>query len=166
MAINYTLLTQSKELTSEMLMHQLRNIGMMCDEPIILEKGIEINQFQNTIGLTIYLIDSGNPPYDAYDFDLLSKEFKYLKSLSFRLNKDFEDSEIQWKAMITIVFSLMNQVTTNAIFAFETDILYCLFTEKHELFINSQTGIKEKPYFQEYSNGWKCNDITNSIIDF
>ncbi len=165
MAVDYTLLIQSNELTNEMLLHQLKEMGLTCDKPVFLEKGVEINQFQNIIGLTIFLIDSGNPPYDAYDFDFLNKEFKYEKSLIFHLNKDFEDFHTRWKTMVTIVFSLMNQIKTNAIFAFETDVPYCLFTKNHELYINTQTDIWNNPYFRNYSSNWKCFDIKNSVIN-
>lgn len=166
MAIDYLLIIQGNELTNERFMNELQRLGLNCNAVSRLKRGIEINQFRSVFGVTIYLTDPSPAPNDAIEFEFLRKEFKYGRCLTFEFVKNFQNADIQWKFMINIVFLLMNQLKTNAVFSFGFDTLYCFFSRAHELFINNKSGLRDNQYFIDSTAGWKCFDIEKSIVNF
>lgn len=151
MAAEYTLVIEGNDLSNEIFTHVLQETGLKCDELIKRGRGIEIKQFYETHGLMMHLFESGDPPYNALDFEFFNREFTYGQCLRFRYCDNFDNPEIQWRTMISIVF------------AYEFDTLYCFFAKTHELFINKKSGIWNNQYFIEKAVDWKCFDIENSI---
>ncbi|NMC56788.1 MAG: hypothetical protein GYA50_06175 [Eubacteriaceae bacterium] len=164
MAIEYNLLIQGEELTNKVLFEIMHQIGLDVDAPVDLKRGIEINQFFDKIGIVFYLTNS-NKTFNESGFKTLDI-FKFDKCLGFRFDKLFEDYDLQWKTMMIIIFSVMNRLKTNAIFAYEFDTLYSFFSKSGELFVNTQTEIDKDPDFLQLSAGWIVKDIEKNTVEF
>ncbi|PYE41859.1 hypothetical protein HUB98_07210 [Paenibacillus barcinonensis] len=95
MAIEYSLKTEQK-ISGSYLLQELKSMGYKNIDAIGFTKGIRINQFEESLGLSVYLTESGEYPYNAYDTQFLSNEFLYESTLSIRFINNVYNNELSF----------------------------------------------------------------------
>nr|WP_145406428.1 hypothetical protein [Paenibacillus xylanexedens] len=66
LAIEYSLKTEQK-ISESCLLQELESMGYKNIDAIGFPKGIRISQFEESLGLSVYLTESGEYPYNAYE---------------------------------------------------------------------------------------------------
>jgi len=139
----------SDMLTKEMLEKEFSALGYICKNFIKLDKGIILNEFQEALGFTVHLTESGDYPYDSWDTIFLDHEFLFKKSLSFRFDKSFDNVEISYKVMLTVIFNLQRKLKTNALFLGCNSNELCFFTKRSFSYLNNENVIWCNSYFRD-----------------
>ena len=148
MALEYDLRLKNKKLTEEILKKKLESMGYSCKTVKQLANGICIDLFAEA-GFMVWLTDSGNPPYDAYDSDLLGREFPYEEDLCFQLDKEWEDVEERYHVLLKMVFELMEELQEEAVLACNWDAEICYFNGIDPVVLNNEWGHWDIDCFQE-----------------
>lgn len=165
MAITYSLIFEGKALTIQMIFDALRDSGYPCNKSNKHDSCIEIDCFIKKLGYTLYLTESGKPPYDAYDFKFLSKEFKYGKQLDFRFLNNFDDYDIRFQTMLSIVFSLISKIRENVLLVINGDTLLGFFSKDSKIYINNKYGTWDNKYFSEMIQNKEFLEFSDTPLD-
>ncbi|SMF90175.1 hypothetical protein SAMN05661091_4921 [Paenibacillus uliginis N3/975] len=162
MAIEYSLKLEEK-LSESGLLEQLKSMGYTDNDVIELPKGIKMSQFRSTLGLNLYLTESGEYPYNAYETQFLRNEFVYESTLSFRFVNNLYNNET-YEFVLSLVFNLMKNNNSNALFLSNGDNELCFFT-KDCIYSENSSHVWDKGCFAEILKGYKyCNFDGNYIF--
>lgn len=162
MAIEYSLKIE-KKLSEPLLVRELESMGYKNIDVVELPKGIEISQFEKELGLTVYLTESSEYPYNAYDTQFLRNEFVYESTLSFRfINNSYNNKSYEF--VLSLVFNLMKNNNSNALFLSNGDNELCFFTKSY-IYLENSSHVWDKGYFAEILKGHRyCNFDGNYIF--
>lgn len=139
MAIEYSFMLEEIQLSNTDISIELEKLGVILDMNKIekMSEGIRITETYDRLGFSLALMDTSKSLY-GYESEYFLDEFINRQDLSFRINKFFE-----WEQaivnMLTIVFEIMNKVSTNCIFEFNGDTVY-LVRLNEVIYINNNTG--------------------------
>ena len=106
-----------------------------------------MSQFKNRLGLILHLTDSGRYPYNACEAQFLKNEFAYESILSFRFVSNLYNNEA-YEFMLSLVFNLMKNNNSNALFLSNGDNELCFFT-KDCVYLENSSHIWDKGCFAE-----------------
>lgn len=162
MAIEYSLKTEQK-ISEPCLIQELESMGYKNIDAADIPKGIRISQFEESLGLTLYLTESGEYPYNAYDTPFLSSEFVYQSTLSIRfINNLYNNKSI--KFMLSLVFNLMKNNNSNALFLSNGDNELSFFTKGH-VYLDNSSNVWDNDYFAEVLKGNKYSYYDGNFIE-
>ncbi|MEK3757079.1 SitI3 family protein [Paenibacillus sp. FSL P4-0338] len=148
MAIEYSFMLEEIQLSNTDISIELEKLGVILDMNKIekMSEGIRITETYDRLGFSLALMDTSKSLY-GYESEYFLDEFINRQDLSFRINKFFE-----WEQaivnMLTIVFEIMNKVSTNCIFEFNGDTVY-LVRLNEVIYINNNTGFWDNENFKE-----------------
>ncbi|ETT30271.1 hypothetical protein C162_33718 [Paenibacillus sp. FSL R7-269] len=148
MAIEYSFMLEEIQLSNIDISIELEKLGVILDMNKIekMSEGIRITETYDRLGFSLALMDTSKSLY-GYESEYFLDEFINRQDLSFRINKFFE-----WEQaivnMLTIVFEIMNKVSTNCIFEFNGDTVY-LVRLNEVIYINNNTGFWDNENFKE-----------------
>lgn len=149
MSLEYDLKIETDTLTEELLVEEFQNSGYSCKNIARIGKGIVINEFQKTLGFTVYLTVASNYPYNCVDTIFNNKEFVFEKTLSFSFEKNFEKIDLSYKIMLDLIFNLMQKLETNALFRGNGENDFCYFDKEQKIYLNNINGIWNKSHFKD-----------------
>ncbi|WP_127533292.1 SitI3 family protein [Paenibacillus kobensis] len=147
MAIEYSLKVD-KEISRTFLLRELELMaGYGKITAMELPNGIRISDFEQEFGLTILLMEAGDYPYNAYDTQFIKDEFVYANTLTFRfINNAYKDETFE--VVLALVFKLMRNTNSNALFLSNNDNELCFFT-KDGIYIENSSHVWDKGWFAE-----------------
>ncbi|OMF94233.1 SitI3 family protein [Paenibacillus sp. FSL R7-0337] len=149
MALEYSFMLEEIQLSNNDISIELEKLGAILDANKIEEmsEGIRITETYERLGFSLTLMDTSKSLY-GYESEYFLNEFINRQDLSFRINKFFE-----WEKaivnMLTIVFEIMDKVSTNCIFEFNGDTVY-LVRLNEVIYINNNTGFWDNENFKEF----------------
>jgi hypothetical protein len=161
-AIEYSLKTEQK-ISESCLLQELVSMGYTDIDAIDFPKGIRISQFEKSLGLTVYLTESGEYPYNAYDTQFLRSEFVYESTLSIRfINNLYNDESI--KFVLSLVFNLMKNNNLNALFLSNGDNELSFFTKGH-VYLDNSSHVWDNGCFTEILKGHRYSYYEGSFLE-
>lgn len=150
MAIEYSLKVE-KKISEDLLMQELESMGYANIQIVRITKGIEINQFKKKFGLNLYLTESSDYPYNAVDTQFLRNEFVYETTLSFRFINNIYNNE-SYEFMLSLVFNLLRNNNSNALFSSNGDNELCFFAKK-DIYLENSSYVWDNGCFAEVLKG-------------
>ncbi|MEK4043773.1 SitI3 family protein [Paenibacillus sp. FSL H8-0048] len=148
MALEYSFMLEEIQLSNTDISIELEKLGVILDVNKIekMSEGVRITETYDRLGFSLTLMDTSKSLY-GYESEYFLDEFINRQDLSFRINKFFE-----WEKaivnMLTIVFEIMDKVSTNCIFEFNGDTVY-LVRLNEVIYINNNTGFWDNENFKE-----------------
>ncbi|PZT52302.1 hypothetical protein DN757_28095 [Paenibacillus silvae] len=162
LAIEYSLKTEQR-ISESCLLQELESMGYKNIDAIGFPKGIRISQFEESLGLSVYLTESGEYPYNAYDTQFLSNEFLYESTLSIRfINNVYNNESI--KFVLSLVFNLMKNNDSNALFLSNGDNELSFFTKGYVILDNS-SHVWDSGCYTEILKGFRYSYYDGNFIE-
>ena len=148
MAIEYTLLLKDKKLSEEVLIKNIKSMGYSCNKIEPISKGVCIN-LNEEIGLSIFLFDSWNYPYNSWETILPQGIFLSERVLECRMIKDYSALEQRYNFMLKLFFDLMSELNEDAILVSNGDTELCFFRRNRPVLLNNRSGIWNRNCFED-----------------
>ncbi|MDL1162938.1 hypothetical protein PAEVO_52780 [Paenibacillus sp. GM2FR] len=161
MAIEYSLRI-GKMMPESLLIQELESMGYKNIDVVELSRGIEIRSFEETLGLTLYLTESGAYPYNAYDTQFLQNEFVYESALSFRFINNLHSNK-SFEFMLALVFNLMKNHSADALFLSNGDNELCFFS-KGSVYLENSSHVWDTGCFAEILKGHRYSIFDGNHI--
>nr|WP_154892866.1 SitI3 family protein [Paenibacillus xylanexedens] len=146
MAIDCSLKCEEVFLTKEIVIKQLANIDITCDEVTYLEKGFRIDETINKLGFSISLIDTSSSPF-GYESEFLMDDFNYKQSLNFRIDNDW-DSVSAITNILILVFGIIDTTRGNILFLLNDN--ECMYRINGALKINNEDGFWDRGDYRRF----------------
>lgn len=162
MAIEYSLKTEQK-ISESCLLQELASMGYKNIDIIDIPKRIKISQFEKSLGLSVYLTESGEYPYNAYDTQFLRSEFVFESTLSIRFINNLYNNE-SFKFALSLVFNLMKNNNSNALFLSNGDNELFFFTNGH-VYLDNSSHVWDNGYFTEILKGYRYSYFNGKFIE-
>lgn len=86
-------------------------------------------------------------------YDNCINEFIWERSLSFRWDKFYSDTEQQYEVMLKIIFELMDELKEDALLLGSGSEELCVFREDEENLLNNESGIWDWNHFKDIIAG-------------
>ena len=157
MSINFSLKLKGNKVNEELLINEIKRLGVSKDINKIDDKGIlRIDSTYELLGFTITLIKDEKPPYNIYETSFVENDFEYNQSILFGFSKEV-DFDISYTKALELIFSLMREVNTSALLTSSVYDEICYFENSTNVYIKRTTTLAEKiNSITDACSNWKC----------